>query len=705
MVIIMKKNISYVTMAFLSVMLIVLCFTACGEQELSFGTEVFYGVKAAEEMTFTKEAERPVQIAVGESRVWTLTANSRDCVYEREIDTGAVRSLRGQQGEQEFIMGISAVEDTLYAGVSCGETVQIRRSFGDGQWETIIAIPWEEAPEQIRPTLFFMDRAGNAYFANGDEIWKYSPENGQRTIYELKGQAVSLQEKEPGTVEVAAKSNREIILYTLREGGKAEKKWSIELSTGHLTAIRTDVADTLTLAVDARILFVDNATGEIVSHFDSIAAGVSTNLLGGLWLAEEGTMYLVEQSADSGGIWERLTAQSGPEGDRTVLIYGTVSLSETMKERVVSFNKTNPDYYITVKEYEGESISDRRLQLQAAVTSGNGPDILDLYTYCVENYVAYAEKGYLEDLEPYLRREDFSDDILWPVQELYRVKGKLCMLTPHFTMQGLAINPKYAEEAEDWNYKTFVETAGLARGEHHIVEGGTAHSILVQLLPGMQGEFIDWEEKKAYFDTAEFISLLKLCKECEKKSLVREGVSFDRLEYADQVMMIQLSMPDPGGYLAAHACYGENALPYGYPTTDGQVFLVNNAADACGICSQSENKEGAWEFLRTLFSEDYQKRMTGYSVSWAVRESCWYEMWDSYRSGININGINAAPASKEEIERLADMILNGNLTANLMNYTIEKLVMEEADTYFEGDRTAEEAAGNIQNRVQLMLKE
>ena len=273
-------------------------------------------------------------------------------------------------------------------------------------------------------------------------------------------------------------------------------------------------------------------------------------------------------------------------------------------------------------------------------------------------------------------------------------------------MRGLAINPKYAKEIDNWNFKIFAEMADAVCGKQYIVTGGTARSILAELLPGMQGEFIDWDEKKAYFDTPEFVNLLELCKECEKESLVRNGVSYDSLEYADKVMMMPLSMYDPGGYMNLHGYYGENALLYGYPTMDGQVFLVNNAADACGIYSGSENKEGAWEFLRTLFSEDYQKRMTGYSVSWAVRESCWYEMWDPYKSqNIFINGVNAGSPTDEDIELVADMILNGNLTANLMNYAIENLVMEEADAYFEDDRTAEEAAGNIQNRVQLMLGE
>lgn len=626
-------------------------------------------------------------------------------MYEWEIDTGAMRNLEWQQGEQELVMGISAVDDTLYTSISCRETVQVRKFFGDGQWATIISIPWEEAPEQLQPTLFFMDREENSYFASGDEIWQYSPESGQRTIYKLKESAVYLQEKKPGAVEVVAKSGREIALYALREDGKAEKKWTIKLPAGHLAAVRTDIANTLVLAVDNRILFVNNVTGEIVSHFDSIAAGVSTNLLGGLWLAEEGTVYLVEHTADSGGIWEELVAQSGPEGDRAVLVYGTVYLSETMKERIVSFNKTNLDYYISIKEYEGKNISDQRLQMQAAVTSGNGPDILDLYTYCVENYISYAEKGYLEDLEPYLLKEDFSNDIIWAVQDLYRVEGKICMAVPHFTMRGLAINPKYAAETGNWNFETFVEIANFADEELHIVTEGTAGSILVELFRGMQEEFINWDEKRAYFDTPEFVSLLELCRECGKKSPVKSGVSYDRLEFADKVMLMPLSVFDPGQYLEVHACYGEDAVLYGYPAMDGQVLLVNNAVDACGIYSKSKNKEGAWEFLRTLFSEDYQRQMTGHSPAWAVRESCWYEMWDRYQSGININGVYAALATEQEIERLSGMILNGNITANLMNNMIVKLVLEEADVYFEGGCTAEEAAGNIQNRVQLMLGE
>ena len=66
----------------------------------------------------------------------------------------------------------------------------------------------------------------------------------------------------------------------------------------------------------------------------------------------------------------------------------------------MNFNKTNRDNYISVEEYDSTDVAAGRLKLQSAITSGHGPDIVGLYQ--VENYIAYAEKGYLEDLESYL---------------------------------------------------------------------------------------------------------------------------------------------------------------------------------------------------------------------------------------------------------------------------------------------------------------
>ena len=109
----MKKKTCARAAAVMSFLFVVLCCAACGSQELSFGEERFYGVKRADELGFADEREYPVQIALGESCVWTLTRGSRGSVYEREFEVESLRSLGSQQGDNEFIMGISAVGDQL----------------------------------------------------------------------------------------------------------------------------------------------------------------------------------------------------------------------------------------------------------------------------------------------------------------------------------------------------------------------------------------------------------------------------------------------------------------------------------------------------------------------------------------------------------------------------------------------------------------
>lgn len=678
---------------------------ACGKQELSFGEDRFYSIRETQAEDYLSQREYPVQIAVGDGHVWILTSVGAGNVYDRNLEEETVQNREWQQGENEMLMALSAQGNQLYACVSDQAAVQIRKLSGESRWETVTTIGFEDAPESIRPTAFFVDQSENGYFVKGDEVWRYSAGEGQKTVYEMKAPVVFFQEKEPGVVQAVVNDHREIALYTLEEGGGKKKNWTIELPSTQVVEIKTDDVSVLCLAVDDRILFIDNGTGKIQGQFDCISAGVSTELFGGLCMLSHGILYLEERTADRGGLWQKLAQQGDVQGDRTLLVYGTADLSAAMKERIVSFNKSNPDYYVSVQEYGGGDVNAGKLQLQAALASGHGPDIVDLYM--IDNYIACAKKGYLEDLEPWLLQQDFSDDILWQIQNLYQVDGKLCMLVPHFMIQGLAIHPEYAKYVDDWNFENFVKLVELNDKDKHIA-GSTSESILSMLLEGMQGEFLDWEGKKAYFDTPEFVSLLELCKEQGRESFMVSGVSYDYEDVVDKFLLSWHSMTDPMDCEELYAYFGEDAVPYGFPTATGQVFLVDKNRDACGIYSGSKNKEGAGEFLRTLFDTDYQEWMSGgIGISWGIRESCWYAMWDHYRSSdfLQFGSRRVDPPSDEDVEMFAEALLMGNLSADLVSYDITELVMEEARAYFAGDCSVEEAVEKIQNRVGVLLAE
>ena len=63
------------------------------------------------------------------------------------------------------------------------------------------------------------------------------------------------------------------------------------------------------------------------------------------------------------------------------------------------------------------------------------------------------------------------------------------------------------------------------------------------------------------------------------------------------------------------------------------------------------------------------------------------------------------PVTKEEVE-LVEKLLNGATTVSYgMDNELNKIIFEEAHSYFIGDKSVDEVAGIIQNRVNLYIKE
>ncbi|MCH5345211.1 MAG: extracellular solute-binding protein [Acetatifactor sp.] len=700
--------------AFVAVVLMAVLFTGCGDKEkvegeLTFGEDKFFGVALIEQESYAQEWEQPVQITVGKSLAWTLTSGRADYVYERNLETGATQRWEWRQGEKDLIMGLAAVGDRLYASVGTGGSIQVRKLLGNAGWQTIMEFSGEDAPDQIQPTIFCVDQRETTFFAVGNKVISYLSDGKKGSVYELKEPVAFLREKKRGVIEAVTNSRQEICLYTLEENGETEKVWTLKLPSVQAVEIRTDDENMLCLAVDDCILFLNRETGEIVSRFDCMSAGVSTNLFGGLYLVSEGVLYLDGKAEGNVGVWQELFQMADGAASRTELVYNTYNLTEAMKERIVAFNQSNKDYYVTAQEYIWEmNVDNWETQLQAEIVSGNGPDIIDLYNIDNYSYASYVEKGSLEDLEPYLRQEDFYDDIFWEVQDMYRVDGKLCQVVPHFWVTGLNIHPEYAQHVDTWNYETFVKLMEMSRGKLDVVSFSTPERVMNDLLLGMEGDLFNMDERKAYFDSPEFIRMLELSREYGDGVFEWEDRGYGGEEIIDMVLINTLWMSNPWVYSDLYGDYGEDAVPYGYPTMTGEVFRLDTNFDACGIYSGSKNKEGAWEFIRTLFAEDYQTKMSGMvNITWGLRKSCWYHSWDELKAsdGIGSSVKRLPPPTDEDVEYFMNLIQNIDFSVDRMGSDIRNIVMEEAGAYFAGDRSAEDTARIIQNRVQLMLDE
>ena len=396
--------------------------------------------------------------------------------------------------------------------------------------------------------------------------------------------------------------------------------------------------------------------------------------------------------------------------EKTELVYGTFCLDNDVHEQIIAFNQQNPDYYITVRLYGDDTIidyyeyyDDQKLKLQAELASGTAPDILDMYS--IREYVSYAEKGYLEDLTDYLMQLNSSEELFWRVLDAYSVNGKHCVLLPFFSIAGIVLTPeqtnRLAELGMDWNMESFLTLVRENTEQKDVFIDGTAEHLLDKCVFGMQRELIDYENKSCNFTTPAFCELLEFCREYGTQGWT-DKTSF----YYDELAEITLFMDESWlgvSDLAYYDDYVEGMVIAGQPINEGQTYIVECRPGAAAIYAGSTKKEGAWEFLKMFLESQYQESETDFSIF----QPCLNAQIEAFQSENYYFDQHKEPArlTQERIDSFYDILQNQNLQGNLINYNIKNIILEEAQAYFAGDKSASEVAASIQGRVQLILDE
>ena len=172
-----------------------------------------------------------------------------------------------------------------------------------------------------------------------------------------------------------------------------------------------------------------------------------------------------------------------------------------------------------------------------------------------------------------------------------------------------------------------------------------------------------------------------------------------------------------------------SAITYiGYPTNNG----VGNALGlpyGYAMSSRCADKEGAWAFLRSFLTQEYQEDNGWYlptnrkvfEEQLKVAMTVEYETDENGNQVLDENG-EPVPRSKatnwledgttQEVYALtqeqADMIRELAETTTKVsesNASILKIVSEDAGEYFRGNKTAEETAKLIQSKVNIHVNE
>ena len=168
--------------------------------------------------------------------------------------------------------------------------------------------------------------------------------------------------------------------------------------------------------------------------------------------------------------------------------------------------------------------------------------------------------------------------------------------------------------------------------------------------------------------------------------------------------------------------YNTDITFIGYPCEDkqGSYFNLNNML---GIYSKSDKKDGAWEFIKTFMTKDYQAN--GYNI-WNVPTN--KDAFENYMKtktttkpykdeyGNDIEPLDSSwgygddlevkigPLSADEEKMYRDLI-NNTTKISGYNNEIMDIINEEAKNYLNGQKGLDETADIIQNRVTTFVNE
>lgn len=402
--------------------------------------------------------------------------------------------------------------------------------------------------------------------------------------------------------------------------------------------------------------------------------------------------------------WEKETATVVAEEPETEIILGDIGGASTLQEAIADFNSKNDRITITIHDYYEENISDGISRLYDDILTGKGPDIISFSTDEMDVEVL-REKGVIENLIPYLEKSDVigEEDIVDSAYQVLTADGGLYMLPTNFVLYTLITKEKWCSNKENFTFEEALRAVRECEEDPMI-----SRDLFLQegaICGGYSGETED-NRLEQYIKIAEQLPQQAMFQ--TNDLLMREGKIPFNLE----------CIGDMQQYLYKKSVWGEDAVYTGFPGAEGKgrIFIFDNCF---AINSQSAHKEEAWKFVESYFTEEGQKTIApnwNFSILQDVldqqlsdsRKQEYYQTSDGKREKLpiltyEIGGTyeNVYAAQDEDIQDVREMI-NNTKVMQRSDLPLIGITQAEALYYFNGEKSIEETAAAIRNKIDEM---
>lgn len=516
------------------------------------------------------------------------------------------------------------------------------------------------------------------------------------------------------------------------EKGQLAEKYTLPGNSGNLFAGRTK---DLLVSDDTALYGFDKKDGTSEQLLNWLDCDINGSYVGAVHEMEDGRIMVVITSWDTGET-ELAYLTKTPASEvvqKTELTIGTLYASQSLQAAAVNFNKSSEKYRIRVKQYydpEGNmEYSDAIARMNTEIVSGTDcPDIIELDDGQLDTEM-FVKKGILEDLAPYLEksstlsRASFIESIL----NAYTYNGILVSIPKNFSIATVAAKTSVVGERDRWTVEDVMKLA-QQYPDAELFEYTGRSEMMNLLLTFNQDQFIDWESGTCDFNSDSFKQMLEFVAgfpaeynwDEEKESTPKRLANGSLLLYTDYITQIT-------DIQVAEAMFGEPISYVGYPVIDDESGCLLSGSGCFGITTKSSNKDGAWEFIEnylstrdTMFSYGLPSNRQQLEETIAESQKVEYATDENGEPLLDENGepiilgmggfgyddwdYTYHPVTDEEVATLMKLIDMARPVPS-QNTEIMDIISEEAEAFYNGQKSVDDVAAQIQSRASMYVGE
>jgi len=412
--------------------------------------------------------------------------------------------------------------------------------------------------------------------------------------------------------------------------------------------------------------------------------------------------------------------------DKEIINLAVYYIGYDVRGAVIDFNKESDKYRIVVTNYSQYATEDDYTagykKMNNDIISGNCPDIVIADEDYV-NFASYANKGLLKDFDELFASDNELKDneYLTNVFDAFGINGKHYVGVYSFNYNTMTGSSNLFGNATSWTISDFKNMQSKFPADSELLSYVTQNDFLSFVMNFDGTEFVNVEEGKCEFDSEDFITLLEYAASLPAEIEYGDDywMNYENQFRSGKVILNNTYVYETEWYQQSRYEYFDgNTAMVGFPSRTGDSAIITTDGAPIAIFKNG-NVDGAWEFARTFFTEDYQDSLE-YAIpvlessfdKWAAkgmeRHSYTYgdgevEYYDNYYYVDDVQYV-VPLMTQEEVDALKSAITSCS-KRGYSNQEILEIIEEEASACFAGQKSAAEVATVIQSRVQLYINE